>query len=362
MAESTLTESAVLDALRNVQDPDLHRDIVDLGFVKQLKIADGRVAMTIELTTPACPMRERMREEARRLVSALPGVKAVDVKMTAQVRHSPTTSKEMLIPGVRNIIPIASGKGGVGKSTVAVNIALALSKMSARVGLMDADVYGPSIPGIMGIRALPQQIGDRIVPVVQDGVKVISMGFFLRDDQAVLWRGPMLAKMVEQFLGGVEWGDLDYLIIDLPPGTGDVQLTLCQRIPLTGAAIVSTPQDVALRIAEKAIIMFRQLNTPVLGLIENMSHYICRHCGTREDIFGSGGARRASERLGIPFLGEIPLATDIRIDTDRGNPSVLAEPGSVHAQAFMTVAENLAAQISVANMQQELSGAIQVTF
>jgi len=352
--EGIVTEQAVLDALRNVQDPDLNRDIVSLGFVKHVRISGGDVRVTLELTTPACPVRERFREEARRWILGLPGVTSVDIDMTAHVRPSARSGSETSLPGVRNVIPVASGKGGVGKSTVSANIALALARAGARVGLMDADVYGPSIPRIMGITAEPSMVGERLMPVEQNGVKVMSMAFFLSDDQAVIWRGPMLAKMVEQFIGGVEWGELDYLIIDLPPGTGDVQLTLCQRIPLTGAAIVSTPQDVALRIAEKAIHMFRQLNTPILGLIENMSHYVCRHCGQRDDIFGSGGGRRASERLVVPFLGEIPLAGVICEETERGMPSVVANPESPQARAFTQVAENLVAQISIANMRGDL--------
>ncbi|MBI2839545.1 MAG: Mrp/NBP35 family ATP-binding protein [Acidobacteria bacterium] len=357
-----ITEAAVLQALRVVQDPDLHRDIVALGFVKNVSISGGAVSFDIELTTPACPVRERMQAEARDVVSAIPGVASVKIRMTSQVRPSPGVAKEQLIPGVRNVLPVASGKGGVGKSTVSANLALALSAMGARVGLMDADVYGPSIPTIMGVKEPPGMIGERIIPVDQYGIKVMSMGFFLRDDQAVVWRGPMLAKMVEQFLGGVEWGELDYLVIDLPPGTGDVQLTLCQRIPISGAAIVSTPQDVALRVAEKAIHMFRQLNTPVLGLIENMSYFVCGHCGERENIFDNGGARRASDRLAIPFLGEIPLASSIRVDSDAGRPTVIAAPESALSRAFFGVAENLAAQVSVTNMQQELTGSVQISF
>lgn len=362
MAHQTVTESAVLDALRGVVDPDLHKDIVALGFVKNLAIEGGAVSFTIELTTPACPVRDAMKAEARERVAALPGVATVDIKMTSHVRPSPVISKEQLLPGVRNVLPVASGKGGVGKSTVSANLALALASTGARVGLMDADVYGPSIPTILGITEPPAVVGERVLPVEKYGLKVMSMGFFLRDDQAVVWRGPMLAKMVEQFLGGVEWEELDYLVIDLPPGTGDVQLTLCQRIPLTGATIISTPQDVALRVAEKALHMFRQLNTPILGIIENMSHYVCSHCGERDDIFGSGGARRASERLGVPFLGEIPLARAIREASDAGRPTFIAEPSSPLSAAFLHAAENLAAQVSITNLQQELAGSVQISF
>jgi ATP-binding protein involved in chromosome partitioning len=356
-----ITEAAVLQALRGVEDPDLHRDIVSLGFIKDVKLSDGSVSFKIELTTPACPVRDKLKEDAQRLVAALPGVRSVDVTMTAQVRSTPGQMKEKLIPGVKNVIPIASGKGGVGKSTVSANLALALARTGAKVGLMDADVYGPSIPLIMGVKDQPKEDGDLVIPAMRSGVKVMSMGFFIRDDQAVIWRGPMLAKMVDQFLGGVAWGELDYLIVDLPPGTGDIQLSLCQKIPLTGAAVVTTPQDVALRVAEKAIVMFKQLNTPVLGIIENMSYFLCKH-GEREYIFGQGGGRRASERLSIPFLGELPLSTAVRAAADNGNPTVLSAPESDEAKAFLGVAENLAAQISIRGLKGELSQEIRVTF
>ena len=253
-----------------------------------------------------------------------------------------------LAPTIKHIIPVASGKGGVGKSTVSANLALALQRRGASVGLMDADVYGPSIPTILGITDGPQVTDTRrIIPVTQHGLKVISMGFFMKPDEAVIWRGPMLHKTMEQFLGNVEWGELEYLIVDLPPGTGDVQLSLCQIIPITGAVIVSTPQDVALNVAQKAIAMFKKLNAPILGIIENMSAYVCPHCGKQEEIFGSGGARKTAERLSLPFLGEIPLATRIRATADAGTPIVLTEPGSPEASAFIAVAERLTAQVSL---------------
>src|SRR5213594_3027679 len=297
-----VSESQVLDALRVVTDPDLGRDIVSLGFVKNVRVSDGTVGFTIELTTPACPVREQMRQQAREAVAALPGVGGVDVTMTARVRGSPGPVKERLIPSVKNVIPVASGKGGVGKSTVSANLALALAITGARVGIMDADVYGPTIPTLMNVHTLPKPTIEGTVPAEQYGVKIISMGFFLREDDAIIWRGPMLHKTVQHFLGNVLWGDLDYLIVDLPPGTGDVQLSLCQMIPLTGAAVVSTPQDVALKVAEKAIIMFNKLNTPVLGIVENMSGFVCSHCGSHEDVFGVGGAKRYATERGIPFL------------------------------------------------------------
>ena len=345
-SQLTVAQEEILGALAQIKDPDLGRDIVTLGFVKDLQISGENVSFTIELTTPACPVREQMRENAHRAVLSLPGVKNVEVQMTSQVRALKSEEKDKLLPLVKNIVPVASGKGGVGKSTVSANLAVALAKMGARVGLMDADVYGPSIPTIMGADTPPVSENGRIIPPVRYGVKIVSMGFFMPKGQATIWRGPMLAKVVDQFLGSVEWGELDYLIVDLPPGTGDVQLSLCQKIPLTGAVIVSTPQDLAFNIAEKAILMFNKLRTPVLGLVENMSGFECRHCGHREEIFGSGGARRFAMANEIPFLGEIPLSTDIRTTSDEGNPIVQSMPESLSARAFLRVAENLAAQVS----------------
>ncbi len=357
----TISHEQVLNALRTVQDPDLKQDLVTLGFIKNLAIHDGRVAFDIELTTPACPVKDLMRDQAQQAVRMVPGVSQVDVTMTSQVRRAATQPATGLIPNIKNVIPIASGKGGVGKSTVSVNIALALAKSGARVGLMDADVYGPSIPTIMGITRPPEvDEQNRITPVVQDGVKVVSMGFFMRPEEAVVWRGPMLHKTIQQFLGGVVWGDLDYLIVDLPPGTGDVQLSLCQSIPITGAVIVSTPQDVALNVAQKAITMFKKLNAPILGIIENMSSYECPSCHHRDEIFGSGGARHIAEQLGIPFLGAIPLSTVIRASADAGRAIVLAEPESSAAKAFTAATEQMAAQVSIRAM--EAAPQVKVTF
>lgn len=355
MAE--LNAEVVLEALRAVKDPDLGRDIVSLGFVKDVKTCGDNVSFTIELTTPACPVREQMKEQARQAIASI-GAKQIDIKMTSQVRPSPSDQKTKMIPHVKNIIPIASGKGGVGKSTVSANLALALSKLGAKVGLMDADVYGPSIPTIMGAKNPPTKHGDKFTPALQHGIKIISMDFFTPAGDAVIWRGPMLHKAMEQFLGFVDWGELDYLLVDLPPGTGDIQLSLCQMIPLTGAAVVSTPQDVALRIAEKAIIMFNKLRTPVLGVIENMSGFVCGKCGHHDDIFGSGGAKKYSLERGIPFLGGIPLSTLVRKTSDAGLPIVIAEPESAPAMAFMKTAENLAAQVSVQNMGVASNGPI----
>lgn len=273
---------------------------------------------------------------------------------------SAQNSKGRLLPSTRHVIAVASGKGGVGKSTVSVNLALALAKGGARVGVMDADVYGPTIPKLLGITQTPEVLDDnRLVPVEAAGLKVMSMGFFIKEGEAIVWRGPMLHKTMEQFLGGVVWGELDYLLCDLPPGTGDIQLSLCQIIPMTGAVIVSTPQDVALNVATKAIAMFNKLNCSVLGIIENMSQYVCAHCGKRDDIFGSGGAKKAAEKLGIPFLGEIPLATDVRITSDEGKPIVVSNPGSPISQAFIQTARNLAEQVKI---KSEAKADIKISF
>ncbi len=261
------------------------------------------------------------------------------------------------LPNVKNILAVASGKGGVGKSTVSANLALALARSGAKVGLMDADVYGPSIPTILGIKDKPGSVNNRIIPVEKYGLKVISMGFFVPANEAVIWRGPMLHKMVQDFLGLVEWGELDYLIIDLPPGTGDIQLSLCQTIPLTGAVIVSTPQDLAWNVAQKAIMMFDKLNAPVLGIIENMSHFVCNHCGKTEEIFGSGGARRAAEQMGIAYLGEIPIVTAIRRTADEGDPVVHSDPESLTAKDILRIAENLVTQID----RQKTQGGSKIT-
>ncbi|MEW5978033.1 MAG: Mrp/NBP35 family ATP-binding protein [Acidobacteriota bacterium] len=347
--DEVINEQGVLEALKAVQDPDLHQDVVSLGFVKSIQINNGEVQFTLELTTPACPVKDELKRQAESAVSRLPGVRRVAVNMTSKVTSKMNLQARSLIPDVRNTIAVASGKGGVGKSTVAANLAIALRQSGASVGLMDADVYGPSIPILMGASEPPQVSENRIIPPIVHGVKMISMGYFLPKDKAVIWRGPMLHKMVQQFLGEVVWEDLDYLVIDLPPGTGDIQLSLCQTIPLTGAVIVSTPQDLALEVASKAIAMFQQLNTRILGVIENMSYYVCAHCGQRDDVFGHGGARRASEEKGFPFLGEIPLSTEIRKRSDQGQPVALDSGSSSSAGAFQALAGAVAAQVSIAN-------------
>ncbi len=341
-----MTESSIVESLRRIIDPHTGRDLVALGAVKDVKLNGGTASIKIELEPPATPERSRLKDEVQRLVSSLEGIKDVQVELGIRTVASTQPSAGPSLPErkpllMKTVIPVASGKGGVGKSTVSANLAVALASFGAKVGLMDADVYGPSIPMIMGVKERPRVEGEMTIPPVAHGVKIMSMGFFLREGEAVIWRGPMLHKTVDQFLGNVDWGELDYLIVDLPPGTGDIQLSLCQKIPLTGAVIVSTPQDVAYKIAEKAIVMFRKLKTPILGLIENMSGYVCGECGHHDEIFGKGGLKRYSERNGLPFLGEIPLATTIRITSDEGRPIVLESPDSPSARAFLDIAKRL---------------------
>ncbi len=346
---SSVTESAVLTALRQVKDPDLHRDIVELGFVKGLSIQGGLVKFAIELTTPACPVKDRLRDEAHRAVSAIPGVTGVDVTMTANTRGRSLEHQKML-PGVKNPIAVASGKGGVGKSTTAVNLALALKHSGATVGLLDADIYGPSLPIMLGINERPGMVGQRLLPIERYGLKVMSMGFLITENTPVVWRGPMVHNILQQFLTQVDWGELDYLVIDLPPGTGDAQLTLTQSAPLAGAVIVTTPQDVALADAVKGLSMFTKVNVPVLGIIENMSYFLCPHCSERSEIFGYGGGRRKAEELKVPFLGEVPIVGAIREGGDSGRPVVVAEPDSPASKVYLEVAGALAARLSVMNV------------
>jgi len=347
MNEARITEAQVLDALRAVMDPDLHRDIVSLGFIRNLSVDRGAVAFDVNLTTPACPVKDRLRDQSRQVVLAIPGVTDVRVNMTAEVRRPPAPSTQAL-QNVRNIIAVGSGKGGVGKSTVAANLAASLAKSGARVGLLDADIYGPSIPIMMqtGRPAEPQP-NNSIEPGEAHGVRLMSMGYLSPGDQPLIWRGPMAHKALQQSLLSVNWGELDYLIVDLPPGTGDVHLTLVQTVPVTGAVIVSTPQDVGLQISMKTLRMFQQTKVPLLGIIENMSTYVCPHCGGRDDIFGHGGAAGAAASLGVSFLGEIPLDQAIRRFADEGTPVVIAEPESPSGRAMAEIAGKVAQQVSI---------------
>ncbi len=351
---ATPTNQQVLAALSTIQDPDLGRDVVSLGMIKELAIdPSGRVSFTFELTTPACPVRDRFKSQAQDAIMALGGVSAVDVRMTANVRPAFMRPKPSeILPGVKQTIAVASGKGGVGKSTVAVNLAAALRKTGASVGLLDADIYGPSVPAMTGSKTTPEQSNGHLLPIDAHGLKVMSFGQIYPGDQPTIYRGPMVGKAIEAMMTQVDWGQLDYLVIDLPPGTGDASLTLAQAVPLTGVAIVCTPQDVATDIAVKALQMFRKLNVTPLGLIENMSWYVCPDCGHRHEIFGHGGAESAARRLGVPFLGSVPLEGSIREDADVGTPVVISRPDSAGAKAFTEIASQVAARTSIQSFRQ----------
>ncbi|AGA27790.1 Mrp/NBP35 family ATP-binding protein [Singulisphaera acidiphila] len=371
---SSLTEQDVLNALRGVQDPDLHRDLVDLGMIKNILIGEGTVALTVNLTTPACPMKAKIEADVRgALANRLGSDWAVTITMGAEVRGKGIAEKGD-IPGVKNVIAVGSGKGGVGKSTMAAAIAYGLQAYGSTVGLMDADVYGPSIPHLVGATGRPMAKGERIQPIEANGLRLMSMGFLLEPERAVIMRGPMLHGIMQQFLHQVDWGDLDYLVIDLPPGTGDVPLTLSQALPLTGAVVVCTPQEVALLDATRAVAMFRQLKVPMLGMIENMSFfdvqsYLLERGGPkarklvetsglfeapgdeRAYLFGRGGARKKAEQLGVPFLGEVPLNINVRERGDEGKIKEALAPGSLARPYLLGVVEQLAAQISIQNIK-----------
>lgn len=347
-----ITETQVLDALRVVMDPDLHRDIVTLGFVKDVQITGGDVAFKVELTTPACPVKDLLKQQSEDAVKAIPGVASVAVEMTAQVRPRQAVQDD-LIPGVKHCIAIASGKGGVGKSTVSVNLAIALAQQGARVGLMDGDVYGPSIPLMMGTDERPFSDGNKLVPIEKYGIKMMSLGFLLEEGQAVLWRGPMVAGTVRQLLQDVDWGDLDYLLVDLPPGTGDAPMSLAQLAPLTGVVIVTTPHHVAANIAGKSVALFRRLNSPILGVVENMAGFVCPNCDTVTQIFAGLTGEELARQYGIPFLGSVPLDPSISESGDRGMPALIAHPERPQAEYFRSVAGKLAQQISIAAMTRK---------
>ena len=344
----SITKENVLEALRAVKDPDLHRDIVSLNFIKDLSVANGTISFAIELTTPSCPVKDELKAQAEQAIRAnLDGIKAIEIRMTSNVQVNQSRQPANLLPQVKTTIAVASGKGGVGKSTVAVNLAVSLALDGAKVGLLDADIYGPSIPLMMGIHDRPQMVDQKLIPLEAHGVKVMSIGFLVDPMQAVIWRGPMVSGAVKQFMSDVNWGELDYLIFDLPPGTGDIHLTLVQTIPLTGAVVVTTPQDIALADARKAFKMFEKVNVPVLGIIENMSYHICSHCGHREEIFSTGGGEKAAHELGSPYLGGIPIYTPIRIGGDVGKPIVIMEPHAEQSETIRKIARQMAAQISI---------------
>lgn len=355
-----VTEEQVRAALSTVQDPDLRRDLVSLGMIKNVKICEGNVAFQVELTTPACPLKAQIEADCRRAVEAVPGVTHVKIDMTANVVGKRPLGGVKL-PGVKHVIAVASGKGGVGKSTVSANLAVALAQAGATVGLMDADVYGPTVPILMGledeqlqqtaVRMPDGNMKARIVPLERHGVATVSMGYLVEPGQPIVWRGPMLGKVINQFLGDVEWGELDYLLVDLPPGTGDVTMSLAEAIPLSGAVIVMTPQDVAASIAVKSLRAFQKLNVPILGIVENMSYFIAPDTGKHYHIFGHGGGQEAAEELRVPFLGEIPLDIPTREGGDEGEPIVSAQPESEQAVIFRDVAGRMARQISIASRQ-----------
>lgn len=361
----TITKETVLEALRKVQDPELHRDIVSLGMVKNLDVTDGRIAFTVELTTPACPLKDRIQEDCNQALADVRGIKNVEIAFGAQVRGSKSGAGQTdLLPSVKNVVLVAAGKGGVGKSTVAANLAVALKMHGARTGLLDADIYGPSVPILMGVKDAPKQVtvdgGVKLAPPLAHGLPVMSIGFFLEPDQAVIWRGPMLGKALHQLMADVHWGDLDYLVVDMPPGTGDVQITFSQQLKVSGAVLVATPQDVALADVIRAKTMFDKVMIPIVGIVENMSYFICDGCDKKHEIFSRGGAERAAQHFKIPFLGEIPITPSIREWGDKGVPILVKEPESEVSKTFLEIAARLAGQLSVASERVKRAQALKI--
>ena len=349
MTVELLTKDSILAALRNVQEPELQKDLVSLNMIRDLEIAGDQVKFTIFLTTPACPLKTKIESEARAAVISLPGVSKVEIKLDSNVPSDGRSRGLMQLP-IRNAIAIASGKGGVGKSTVAVNVAVALAQSGARVGLLDADIYGPNIPTMMGVGTLPPPTKEKLVPAEAYCVKMMSIGFLVKPNQPLIWRGPMLHSAIRQFLSDVEWGELDYLIVDLPPGTGDAALSLTQSLPLSGGVIVTLPQHVSMEDARRAMEMFRQLNVPILGVVENMS-YLELEDGSRLDIFGSGGGEQLAKEGNVPFFGTIPIDTEVRVGGDNGKPVIVENPKSPAATALRNIAGQIAAKVSVAAIE-----------
>jgi ATP-binding protein involved in chromosome partitioning len=350
---TTLTEGAILDALRTVQEPELGRDLVTLNMVKGIAITGTDVALTIELTTPACPLKDEIEVNARAALAAI-GVGEARITWGSMVRRAAAPAGSAMLEGVKNIVAVASGKGGVGKSTVSANLAVALAQAGASVGLLDADITGPNIPLMMGLQGAPKaNANNKIVPLERYGVKVISIAFFVPDGQPIVWRGPLVGGAIQQFLRDVDWGELDYLVVDLPPGTSDAQLTLAQSVPISGAVLVTTPQQVAIVDVEKALAMFARMSVPVIGLVENMSAFVCPHCGEATEIFGRGGGERFARQHDIEFLGGIPLDMSVRQGGDAGIPAVAQrEPGPA-AQALAALARTVAARVSVRAARQQ---------
>ena len=352
---SNITEQTVLDSLKQIIDPDLRKDIVTLGFVRDLKIDGGDVSFRIVLTTPACPVKEEMEGMAREFVRVLPGVTNVNVTMDAEVPQGRGLANSVAVPGVKNIIAVSSGKGGVGKSTVAVNLAVALALDGAKVGIMDADVYGPNVPLMLGTGIGQPEVRDqKLIPIEAHGIKMISMAVLVPPDKPMILRGPMLHGVVRQFLTDVNWGELDYLIVDMPPGTGDVQLSLAQLVPVQGAVLVTTPQEVSLSDVRRAVKMFETVNVPVLGVIENMSYFIAPDTGNRYEIFGKGGGQRLATEYGLNYLGDIPMGIEVREGGDKGTPVVVSAPDSPQAQALRKAAEEVARHVSIEALKPEL--------
>lgn len=341
-----ITEQRILEALSKVQEPELHKDLVSLNMIRNIKIDETKVSFTVVLTTPACPLKNQIEQEARDAVLSISGINEVEIIMDANVPSDGRSRGLMQLP-IRNAIAIASGKGGVGKSTVAVNTAVVLAQSGAKVGLLDADIYGPNIPTMMGVDHLPPAQESKMIPAEAHGVKLMSIGFLVKADQPLIWRGPMLHSAIRQFLSDVDWGELDYLIVDLPPGTGDAPLSLVQSLPLSGGVIVTLPQQVSLDDARRSLEMFRQLSVDVLGVVENMS-YLELPNGDRMDIFGGGGGQRLADESGVPFIGAIPMDPAVREGGDNGKPVVVTNPDSPVAQSLRTITEQLAAKISIA--------------
>ena len=346
-----ITIKMVLGALGKVHDPELHNDLVSLNMIRDIKIDGEKVSFSIMLTTPACPMKNQIESEARAAVEAIPGVKSVELTFDANVPSDGRQRGVLELP-IRNAVAIASGKGGVGKSTVAVNVAVSLAASGARVGLLDADIYGPNIPTMMGVQRLPDSLDGKLVPAEAYGVKVMSIGFLVKPDQPLIWRGPMLHSAIRQFLTDVAWGELDYLIVDLPPGTGDAGLSLAQTLPLSGGVIVTLPQQVSLDDARRGLEMFRQLNVPIIGVVENMS-YLELPDGSKMDVFGTGGGKLLAQQSGVPFIGSIPMDPTVRVGGDSGEPVVVSAPDSIVAKALISIAENVAAKVSVAALSND---------
>ncbi len=345
-------EDIVLNALKRIREPQSGKDIVSLDMVRGLQIHEGVLSLKIVLQIPPQEAHRAMEREIYQALERIPGVKEVKLHMSTEAGNTPKTRPGNRLAGVKNIVAVASGKGGVGKSTVAVNLAIALAQAGHKVGLLDADIYGPSIPTLMGLKNTPPLVDQnkkKIIPLEKYGIKTISIGYLMRDEDAAIWRGPMVGRMLQQFVEDVDWGELDYLLMDFPPGTGDAQLSLSQIVPISGSVIVTTPQDVALADVIRGVAMFQKVQVPTIGVVENMSFFNCPHCKERSEIFGHGGGKKKAEEMKVPFLGEIPLQQDTRVGSDEGKPIVAMQPDSAIAQVFKTIAENTTRELNLIN-------------